>query len=167
MLEKLGFKKKSLHTKEFDNYLKTAKEVSNRLLQDELKELGIHGYVYSPGMAVEELGLDNGLVQDLIEDYVTQIIKNVPDFKNHIDRLKTARDVANSFQPLRDLAHKNLGVAKNLRILDAQKILNELMKKEDLEYLNKCVDALEACAIILNPKVAHKVYKLQQVKTNL
>jgi hypothetical protein len=63
-----------------------------------------------------------------------------------------------NFQPLRDLAHKNLGVARNLRIKDAQKILNNIMKEYDADIIEKYIDYLESCAILLKPKVAYEVY---------
>ncbi|MEJ2373430.1 MAG: hypothetical protein P8Y16_06520, partial [Sulfurimonas sp.] len=69
--------------------------------------------------------------------------------------------------PFRELAHKNLGVARNLRIQDAQVLLYELMKKDDLDYLVTCLEALKYCAIKLNPKRAYDTIRLMEVKSNL
>jgi hypothetical protein len=62
---------------------------------------------------------------------------------------------------LKNLAHKNLGVARNLRIEDAQVLLSELMYNHtDFEYLKNCIEALMACTFKLNPPYAYDVLKL-------
>jgi len=169
MLRKLGLRKKSSDSSEFEYYVDNAKEVCKKLLQNELAYLGVYNYRYLPEVAANELGLDDELVQDLIEDYVAQIIKNISDFRGHINKLKSSKRLNTSldYKPLRDLAHKNLGVARNLRITDAQKILSELMKKDDLQLLENYVSALEACAILLNPRIAYKTSKIQKIKNTL
>jgi hypothetical protein len=47
------------------------------------------------------------------------------------------------------------------------KILNELLKKDDLEYLSLCVEVLESCTIRLNPESAYKTLKLIDLKNSL
>lgn len=147
---------------------KTLKE-SNLFLQHNLHNLQIQDYTYSPDEAIEELGLDSELINQLIEDYVSQILKSKILFLKHLDELESSVDNSKEldYTPLRELAHKNLGVARNLRIEDGIKILDELMKKDDLAYLILCVDGLAACAVRLKPKCAYQTIKLIDLKSSL
>lgn len=150
-------------------FLLSADEVCKELLLTELKKLEIDGYVYSSDEAVEELGLDDELVHHLVEDYVAQILKSVYIFADLLLTLKIARkeNKVLNYLPLRELAHKNLGVARNLRIKDAEKLLFELMKKDDLEYLEICIQALQACAIKLKPICAYNTVTTIKIKKTL
>ena len=111
------------------------------------KQLNIVDYKYSIDKAILELGLDNELISELIEEFVLQIVNSRDIFLAYIDDLKKKQNsnIELDYTDLRDLAHKNLGVARNLRIDDAQKVLNELMTKDDLEYLRTCVEVLQDC----------------------
>ncbi|PIU34554.1 MAG: hypothetical protein CO085_09970, partial [Sulfurimonas sp. CG_4_9_14_0_8_um_filter_36_384] len=71
------------------------------------------------------------------------------------------------YTEFRELIHKNLGVARNLRIKDAQTILEEMMGKEDLIYLSHAVNALRACAVKLKPTCAYDTIKLIEIKNSL
>ncbi len=124
-------------------------------------------YKYSSNEAVCELGLDEDLVDQLLEDYVAQIIKAVTQFKEMLYTLQSERDAKQtlSYTELRELAHKNLGVVRNLRIEDAIVLLDDLMKKDDLEHLFICIETLRACAIILKPAYAYNTIKLIEVKS--
>ena len=124
-------------------------------------------YKYSTNEAVCELGLDEDLVDQLLEDYVVQIIKAVTQFKEMLYTLQLERDAKQtlSYTELRKLAHKNLGVARNLRIEDAIVLLDDLMKKDDFEHLFICIETLRACAIILKPAYAYNTIKLIEVKS--
>lgn len=149
--------------------LLSANELCEELLLTELKDLQIAGYTYVSSEAVEELGLDDALVHHLVEDYVAQILKSVYIFADLLLALKVARKehAVLNYLPLRELAHKNLGVARNLRIKDAEKLLFELMKKDDLEYLEICIQALQACAIKLKPVCAYNTVTTIQIKKTL
>ena len=111
------------------------------------KQLNIVDYRYSIDKAILELGLDNELILELVEEFVLQIISSKDIFLAYIDELeqKEKNSLNLDYTELRDLAHKNLGVARNLRIDDAQIVLNELMTKDDLEYLRTCVYVLQDC----------------------
>ncbi|MBU0720441.1 hypothetical protein KJ877_03805 [bacterium] len=169
MFERFGLKRKLSQDEEIKNSLKKAEKICNELIGHSLKPLDISGYNYTADEAIEELGLDDGLVHQLVEDYVIQILKSKSVFHNHIEDLKKARqeNTILDYTPLRELAHKNLGVARNLRIKDAQKILDELMTKDDLEYLSVCLEVLEACAIKLKPKCAYNTMKLIEIKNSI
>jgi len=112
---------------------------------------------YAIEVTKEELGLDDELINTLLEDYVTQILKNIPQFRAMVKKLKKSFS-EEKLTELRDLAHKNLGVARNLRIKDAQKILQRVMREDDLERIELFLDYLEACAIKLKPETAYKMY---------
>jgi len=134
-----------------------------------LKELDISMYKYDINMAVEELGLDENLVCQLLEDYIIQILKSKISFYNYIQELKQSEldDKALDFKNIRDLAHKNLGVARNLRIKDAEKLLIILLKDDDLDYMRICAKALELTAIRINPLCAYETLNLIKVKNSL
>ena len=138
-------------------------------LKNNLSELEIHNYHYVIDEAVQELGLEDDIVIQLLEDYIIQILKAKITFYKYIQDLKQAKldDKPLDYTPLRDLAHKNLGVARNLRIEDAQKILTILMKKDDLDYLRICVKALEVSAVKLNPLCAYETLRLIDVKSSI
>lgn len=141
-----------------------------RLLTDEAKKscasFFTYTYKYNDKEATEELGLDKELIHQLLEDYVTQIIKSVIRFEELIEDIHSGKDSQKDLIELHELAHKNLGVARNLRIKDAEMLLNDLMKKDDLEYLHKCAVTLRACAIVLKPEHAFNAIKFIEVKRN-
>jgi len=172
MFQKLNFFKKSAEKsyKENIEYLRhSAIEVCNELTSSTLSHLDIKDYEYNTVEAVEELGLDKGLVEQLVEDYVIQIIKAVIQFNIYLEKLQDNQDEAKEldYTLFRELAHKNLGVARNLRIKDAEILLYELMKKDDIEYLLACLEALKVCAIKLKPKCAYDTIKLIKIKNSL
>lgn len=125
-------------------------------------------YEYSPAKAIEELGVDLDLVDHLVEDYVIQIIKSDVVAKEYLETLKQAKlnNKELDYTDFRNLAHKNLGVARNLRIEDAEKVLVDLLKKEDLEYLDRSLEILKACTIKLNPVSAYDALYLMQIKSS-
>ena len=65
---------------------------------------------------------------------------------------------------LRDLAHKNLGVARNLRIRNSEKLLEKIMTEDDLNYIEKCVECLFARAVLLKPNQVYQTIRLIQIK---
>ena len=138
----------------------------HKLCEDKLSNLDILNYTYNPDFAVEELGLDYELVVQLLDDYVAQIIKSIVQFEEYLTNLQNSKKAHEQlyYTMFRELAHKNLGVARNLRIKDAEILLYELMKKDDLDYLLLCLEALKACAIRLSPSCAYNTLKLAEVK---
>jgi len=153
---------KLFRSKNTQHMINNAFMVLDNLYAKDLKYLNIQEYEYDYDIAVEELGLDSELIDQLLEDYVKQIINSKVIFIQHIERLKSDRvnRIKLNYTPLRDLAHKNLGVARNLRIGDAQKLLFGIMKDEDLNYISKYLDALIASAMILKPTCAYDTINL-------
>ncbi len=148
----------------------------DRLLQDgdtfvkqNLGHLDIANYNYEIEEAMEELSLEREIVLQLIEDHVIQILKSKIAFYALIHKLK--KDIlegrALDYTDIKHLAHKNLGVVRNLRIKDAQKILEEMMVEENLDYLRLYAKALEISAIKLNPLCAYETLNLIAVKNSL
>lgn len=172
MFKKLNFFRKSAEKsyKADVEYLRhSAIEVCDELTSSTLAHLDIKDYKYDTAEAVAELGIDKELVQQLVEDYVVQIIKAVIQFNIYLEKLQDNQDEKKEldYTLFRELAHKNLGVARNLRIKDAEILLYELMKKDDIEYLLACLEALKVCAIKLKPKCAYDTIKLMKIKNSL
>ena len=143
--------------------------MSDRLFNDELKNLDIYKYKYKSDVAVEELGLDAELVDQLVEDYVGQILKASTYFIKYINELQD--DKSNNkeldYTDLRELAHKNLGVARNLRIENARKLLYRIMKEDDLDYILKCLDGLMVSTVMLKPQCSYDTLKLMRIKDSI
>ena len=168
MLQKLNFFDYILDSQNIDTLLNDATLLCDDLTKGVLQSLDIADYHYNPQEAVEELGIDLELVNQLVDDYVAQVIRSIMQFEVYLEDLYTSQNKNEKmdYTPFRELAHKNLGVARNLRIKDAEKLLYELMKKEDLEYLVTCLEALKVCAIKLRPKCAFDTIRLIHVKNS-
>lgn len=138
-------------------------------IEQNFKALDIAEYRYQISEAVEELSLDEDTVYQLVEDYIIQILKSKIIFYEYIHELKIdeLENRVLDYTNIRNLAHKNLGVVRNLRIKDAEKLLKTIMSEEDLDYLRLCVKALEISAVKLNPLCAYEILKLIQVKNSL
>ena len=169
MLKKLKFFMRSSNEQSVTKILHDAKKICIELARGKLRNLNIQNYKYDISIAVRELGLDKELVTQLVDDYVAQIIKAIVQFESYLSMLQNSQDNHNDldYTAFRELAHKNLGVARNLRIKDAEILLYELMKKDDLDYLIACLEALKVCAIKLSPKCAYDTLKLIEVKSSL
>ncbi|ABB44541.1 hypothetical protein Suden_1263 [Sulfurimonas denitrificans DSM 1251] len=131
--------------------------------------LDVLNYKYEIKEAVEELSLEEDIILELIEDYIVEILKSKILFYKYIDELKKdSVDKKNlNYSKIRDLAHKNLGVVKNLRIKDAQKFLEKIVVEENLDYLRLYAKALEISATKLNPLCAYETLKLIAIKETL
>jgi len=138
-------------------------------LNNYLNNLNISNYRYDVSEAVHELNLDEDVIHQLVEDYIIQILKSKITFYKYIQDLKkeNLENKPLDYTDIRNLAHKNLGVVKNLRIKDAQKLLETIMKEDDLDYLRLCIKALEISAVKLNPLCAYQTLNLIQVKNSL
>lgn len=169
MLEKLEYYLTDIKKTDPITLSQQAEMLCHELAVFELSDLKIEGYEYDPSIAEEELGLDAELVEQLVEDYVEQITKSVVQFEKYLKELQNSQSNAKEldYTPFRELAHKNLGVARNLRINDAQVLLYELMTKDDLDYLVNCLEALKYCAIKLKPKRAYDTLLLIALKNSL
>ena len=130
------------------------KELSLELLKD----FGLCEYTYNIEKSVEELGLEKELIEELIKEYIVQILDSKQQFLQYIKEIQESKlnNQNSDYTLLRHLAHKNLGVAKNLDIEDAQKILYDIKTNDNIECLSLLVELLEISAIRLNPECAYK-----------
>lgn len=138
------------------NYLDFSHTLFANTDNEQIKSLYDTSYIYEPAEAVGELGVPEELVDELIEDYVEQILRTYSEFQLQISLLweKDFFGESLDFTSLRDLAHKNLGVAKNLRIEDGVILLSEIKKAEDLQRLSQCLELLISSTIKLKPTKA-------------
>ncbi|QFR43444.1 hypothetical protein [Sulfurimonas xiamenensis] len=138
-------------------------------LEKNLSDLKISSYCYQINEAVNELSLEEEIINELIEDYVIQILKSTIFFYKHIQELKKNKleNRPLNYINIRNLAHKNLGVARNLHIKDAEKLLKLIMNENDLESLEIYIKALEITAIKLNPLCAYETLNLIKAKNFL
>jgi len=159
MNEEIKLDRRKNKNREIRDLVFKAKKVCNSFFDEE--------YIYSDKEAMDELGLDDELIHQLVEDYVIQVLNIISQFEELIYELQSNKDakLELDYKELRELAHKNLGVARNLRIKDAEVLLYDLMKKDDLEHLFICLETLRACAIRLKPECAFNTIKLIEVKS--
>ncbi len=164
-----GSKRKLSKSEHIQNLLYKSYKVCKKISTKEPVLSSIYEYVHFVDEAIEELGVEEEIIHQLIEDYVVQIITTQTTFEEYLGDLEELKlqNKELDYTPFRELAHKNLGVARNLRIKDAEKILTELMKKEDISYLKYCLEALVACAIRLKPSRAYATIKLLAIKKSL
>jgi len=170
MIKKFELLNKSVEKEDVQSMQEEASRIYTALITNELADLNLSEYTYAPAQAVEELGLDESLINELVADYVSQIIKSLVQFEvklNNLQKSKNNNEINLDYTPFRELAHKNLGVARNLRIKNAEILLYEMMKGEDLDYLMLCLEALEVSTIKLNTEVAYNTLKLIEVKDTL
>lgn len=169
MLDKLNIDSNFSKEKKINIISKYAQEVCDDVFKNRFNNSKLSNYIYSVSEAKNALGLDEEFIIQLVEDYITQIFKTNNIFENLILSIsKKDCDVKDKMKQLQNLAHKNLGVVKNLHIKDAQILLSDLMTKHDnLEHLKDCIKALEACAFKLNPEYAFNALFLIRLKKTL
>jgi len=125
------------------------------------KELDICDYKYTTDEAVKELCIDEDTVNTILNEYIKQLYDSLFIFDIMIKRLKLDQSLNKelNYTPLRELAHKNLGVARNLRIKDAEKLLTAIMHSDDLELIEISLDMLQYTTIRLDPELSYDVIK--------
>ncbi len=174
MFKKFRFSNRLSKEQEIEIILKDISSVCKSMNTQDFIGLDMCSYKYETQEAMDELGLEKELIDQLLEDYVSQVLKNITLFNSYINDLKKVntgkREVyklrESDYIPLRELAHKNLGVARNLRIKDAEKILKILHKSDNIEHLIEAVHLLEACAIKLKPNCAYNTLNLIKIKSS-
>jgi HPt (histidine-containing phosphotransfer) domain-containing protein len=169
MLKKVKLLNKFFKDEDCSVIRKKAAQLYKSIMQEELAHLHLEDYTYDISKAVDELGLDEDLINELVEDYVAQMIKSLVQFETYLDELNESQNSSMKldYQLFRELAHKNLGVARNLRIKDSEVLLYELMTQDDLQYLMVCIEALKVSIIKLNPKCAYSTLRLIKIKESL
>ena len=160
MLNIFKFMKNTSKDSEIEIFLNKTNLKCKELSLNLLKDFGLCEYAYNIEKSAEELGLEKELIKELIEEYVVQILDSKQQFLQYIKEIQTLKLNNKNFDytPLRHLAHKNLGVAKNLDIEDAQKILYDIKTNDNIECLFLLVELLEISAIRLNPECAYRFF---------
>ncbi|MDH4944569.1 Hpt domain-containing protein [Sulfurimonas sp. C5] len=102
-------------------------------LDPELEKIINSGYVYNPQIASDELGLPLDLIEEFIEDFISQ----AKEFKSELYGALDEGDV----DTVKILSHKLKGVAANLRIEDALEVLTTINTTGDLNIIKKNLDA--------------------------
>lgn len=153
----------------FEIFLDDVSYLCKKVFENNFEYLELSEYAYDIEKAVKELELDIDLIKGFVDEFMIDILKSKNLFLEHIHKLQEDKDnkINPDYKPLRDLAHKNLGVAKNLRIKSAEKLLSELMNSDDTEYLKKCVEALGVCTVTLNPQHAYNTLKLMKIQQTI
>jgi len=143
-------------------------KISHQVFMKRYNNSELKNYRYDHSVAAKELGLDKDLIEQLVQDYISQILNTRYQFDNLIDNIAKLKNIDKEAKKidLKNLAHKNLGVVKNLRIEDAQVFLKDIMVIDDIKHLRDCVDALEACAFKLNPTYAFSVLQIMELKSS-
>lgn len=168
MLNKLNLDPSLSKDKKIELLYDEALKTSHRIFIHRFDDNKLKNYRYDVSIASNELGIDEELIWELINDYISQIFNTKYQFDNLLSNIRELRDIDREVKmmELSNLAHKNLGVAKNLRIEDAKIILNDLMVVKDIDHLEDCVLALEACAYKLNPSHGFSVLQLMEIKNS-
>ena len=91
-----------------------------------------NGYVYDPSVASSELGLPLDLIEEFIEDFISQ----AKEFKDDLYQAVEEEDINN----LKILSHKLKGVAANLRIEDALETLTVINTTADFNVATENLD---------------------------
>ncbi len=157
MFTKFSFTNNLSKEEDIANVINHISQMCKEETHPRFKELNLCDYHYCIEQAVNDLDLDAELIEEFLDAYVMQILEVIPQFENYFDELRENDHsmIVFDYSHIRNLAHKNLGVARNLRIKDAEKLLSVMMKTENLEYLELCLDALETFAIRLRPNIAY------------
>jgi len=160
MIENIQKLLELLHLKDnsYEEFLKKADKEHIQLLEEGLNFS--QEYDYSIDIVKDELGLEEELINSLVEDYVEQILTTIPQLQKMISDIEKKKEHNQEvdFNDFRDLVHKNLGVARNLRIKDVEEVLSAIKTSEDTLFIQKALKYLATCMILLRPKVAYKVY---------
>ena len=86
-------------------------------------------YQFDPQIASNELGLPIDLIEEFIEDFITQ----AKDFKDDLYQSLNDGDIEN----IHILSHKLKGVAANLRVEDAFEVLTTINTSHDINVVEK------------------------------
>jgi len=119
-------------------------------------------YAYDDQEAMDALGIESELIHELLEDFAIQIIQSDVTLQKQLNFLKNEQLYTDAldFTPFRNIIHKNLGVARNLRVKDCVDLLNQLMTETDLESIEVLLKILESCALKLKPHQAYEALQL-------
>ena len=100
-------------------------EVENTLQEKE----NLSEYIFDPQVASDELGLPIDLIEEFIEDFISQ----AKEFQDELFSFAQEEDINN----VRILSHKLKGVAANLRVEDAFEVLTTINTTTDIDIIKE------------------------------
>jgi hypothetical protein len=118
---------KELEVKKDDTSKKVLKPIQHTVQDTQVLQNVASDYVYDPHVASEELGLPVDLIEEFIQDFISQ----ADDFKEELYTSLRENNISN----LKILSHKLKGVAANLRVEDAFEVLTTINTSEDTEII--------------------------------
>ena len=89
-------------------------------------------YIYNPSLASIELGLAEDLIEEFIQDFISQ----ANNFKDNLHNAILATDFIN----IKLISHKLKGVASNLRIENALELLTNINHSDNIEHIQRDVE---------------------------
>ncbi|WP_415396718.1 Hpt domain-containing protein [Sulfurimonas sp. CS5] len=110
-------------------------------------------YVYDPHLASNELGLPVDLIEEFIEDFISQANEFKDDLYNSLNDDNTDN--------VKIQSHKLKGVAANLRIEDAFEILSTINTSEDIQEIKTNIDMLYIIIEKLSKKATQPVAPIE------
>lgn len=110
-------------------------------------------YVYDPHLASNELGLPVDLIEEFIEDFISQANEFKDDLYNSLNDDNTDN--------VKIQSHKLKGVAANLRIEDAFEILSTINTSEDTDEIKTNIDMLYIIIEKLSKKAIQPVAPIE------
>ncbi len=116
----------------------------------------ISSYIYDPHLASEELGLPVDLIEEFIQDFVSQAY----EFKENLYRSLKEDDLEN----VKILSHKLKGVAANLRVEDAFETLSVINTSDEIDEIETNMNILYVIIDKLAGKEIQEPVSLEQTK---
>ena len=108
-------------------------------------------YVYDPHLASDELGLPVDLIEEFIQDFISQ----AAEFKDDLYSSLHEGDTDN----VKILSHKLKGVAANLRIEDAFEVLTTINTSDDTDEIKTNMDTF----YVIIEKLSGKTFEKSEV----
>jgi len=129
----------TIYIDEFEDFIVDAYEDEPLEIEEELP-VSIYGqfleigsdYIYNPQLASDELGLPLELIEEFVQDFISQ----ANEFKEDLYTSLSEHNIEN----VKILSHKLKGVAANLRIEDAFEVLNRVNSSENLLELKQSLN---------------------------
>ena len=141
-----------------DEIIKQEDEDEYEYIEVEVDDEDDSDYVFDPQVASDELGLTMELIEEFLEDFITQADEFKPELYNALD--------AGDFDEVKKLSHMLKGVAANLRIEDAKDTLVIINTSNDIDEVSTNLDKFYRIMAKLAGKDIPKKKIIQKVKKN-
>jgi len=128
------------------------------VIEAQILNVGVD-YRYNPQVASDELGLPVDLIEEFIEDFISQ----AHEFKDDLYIALNEDD----FDNVKILSHKLKGVAANLRIEDALEVLTTINTSDDFDVIKMNMDTFYLLIDKLSGKTPHAEKIVEEEDTQL